>query len=95
MSHHSGADLDTILLHIGPASQRGADLSALASIALLVRVPSDLPSGLYLPLILVTSLSQRVVQNMHTLSWMPFPILATSVVTSDLSTAQRMEGDCA
>lgn len=37
--------LEPILLHLGPTSQRGADLSALASIALLVRVQSDFPLG--------------------------------------------------
>lgn len=64
MPYHTGADLEPFPLHIGPAFQRGADLSALASIALLVRVLSDFPSGLYLPLGPVVFFSQRVVQNM-------------------------------
>lgn len=64
MPYHTGADLEAILQCIGPASQRGADLSSLASIALLVRVLSDFPSGMYPPLGPVTSFSQRGVQNM-------------------------------
>lgn len=96
MPYHTGTDLEVILLLIGPASQQGADLSALASIALLVRVLSDLPSGLYLPLTRFCYVLLTTRRTEHVLSWMPFYILATSVVTSDLSTAQRMGGgDCA
>lgn len=75
-------------LHIGPTSQRGADLSALvhrASCEGAERLPVRLVSVTRSRYVLTT-------RTEHVLSWTPFHVLATSVVTSDLSTAQRMEG---